>query len=134
MNYMYNMTIDYHNYSVIALLVLMGLNFLLLFQAKSVLPYRKKMAFLTATIAVILGFILFTGTIMMAAKHLEFTLANIAMIVIGIAFIVLEVKRVKPLKYLKDLPHAIPLYRDYAKKILFVEFFIILAISIWMWL
>ena len=133
MNYMYNMSINYHNYAVIALLVMIGLNFLLLFQAKSVLPYRKKMAFLTPTIAVTLAAIIFTGTIMMAAKHLHFTLANIAMIVIGILFIVLEAKRVKPLKYLKDLPHAIPLYRDYAKKILFIELFIILAVSLWMW-
>ena len=134
MNYMYNMTIDYHNYGVIALLLMIGLNFLLLFGAKELLPYRKKMAFLTPTIAVTLAIILFTGTIMMAAKHLHFTLANIAMIVSGIVFIVLEAKRVKPLKHLKNLPHAIPLYRDYAKKILFIELSLILGISLWMWL
>ena len=134
MNYMYNMSIDYHNWGAIALLIMIGLNFLLLFQAKELLPYRKKMAFLTPTIAVVLASVLFTGTIMMAAKHLHFTLANIAMIVAGIVFIVLEAKRVKPLKHLKNLPHAIPLYRDYAKKILFAELFLILGISIWMWL
>lgn len=134
MNYMYNMSIDYHNWGAIALLIMIGLNFLLLFQAKELLPYRKKMAFLTPTIAVVLASVLFTGTIMMAAKHLHFTLANIAMIVAGIVFIVLEAKRVKPLKHLKNLPHAIPLYRDYAKKILFAELFLILSISIWMWL
>lgn len=134
MNYMYNMSIDYHNWGAIALLIMIGLNFLLLFQAKELLPYRKKMAFLTPTIAVVLASVLFTGTIMMAAKHLHFTLANIAMIVAGIVFIVLEAKRVKPLKHLKNLPHAIPLYRDYAKKILFAELFLILGISIWMWM
>ncbi len=128
------MSIDYHNWGAIALLIMIGLNFLLLFQAKELLPYRKKMAFLTPTIAVVLASVLFTGTIMMAAKHLHFTLANIAMIVAGIVFIVLEAKRVKPLKHLKNLPHAIPLYRDYAKKILFAELFLILSISIWMWL
>jgi uncharacterized membrane protein YhaH (DUF805 family) len=128
------MSIDYHNWGVIALLIMIGLNFLLLFQAKELLPYRKKMAFLTPTIAVVLASVLFTGTIMMAAKHLHFTLQNIAMIVAEIVFIVLEAKRVKPLKYLKDLPHAIPLYRDYAKKILFAELFLMLGISIWMWL
>ncbi len=128
------MSIDYHNWGAIALLIMIGLNFLLLFQAKELLPYRKKMAFLTPTIAVVLASVLFTGTIMMAAKHLHFTLANIAMIVAGIVFIVLEAKRVKPLKHLKNLPHAIPLYRDYAKKILFAELFLILGISIWMWM
>ena len=134
MNYMYNMSIDYHNWGAITLLVMIGLNFLLLFQAKTLLPYRKKMAYLTPTIAVVLASVLFTGTIMMAAKHLHFTLQNIAMIVAGVVFIVLEAKRVKPLKHLKNLPHAIPLYRDYAKKILFAELFLILGISIWMWL
>lgn len=134
MNYMYNMSIDFHNYVVILLLVLIGLNFLLLFKAKNVFSYRKKMAYLTPTIAVLLASILFTGTIMMAAKHLDFTLANIAMIAIAIAFIVLEAKRVKPIKRLKDVPEAIPAYRDFAKKILSVELLIVLVISIWMWI
>lgn len=134
MNYMYTMSINVHNYSVILLLVLIGLNFILLLRAKDVLSYRKKAAFVTPTIAVVLASILFTGTIMMAAKHLDFTIANIAMIVFGVAFIFLEVKRVKPLKHLKNLPHAIPLYRDYAKKVLLAEFLIILAISLWMWI
>ncbi|WP_345979684.1 hypothetical protein [Sulfurimonas sp. HSL3-2] len=134
MNYMYNMSIDFHNYVVILLLVLIGLNFVLLFRAKNVFSYRKKMAYLTPTIAVLLASILFTGTIMMAAKHLDFTLANIAMIAIAIAFIVLEAKRVKPIKRLKDVPEAIPVYRDFAKKILSIELLIVLVISIWMWI
>lgn len=134
MNYMYNMSIDFHNYVVILLLVLIGLNFVLLFRAKNVFSYRKKMAYLTPTIAVLLASILFTGTIMMAAKHLNFTLANIAMIAIAIAFIVLEAKRVKPIKRLKDVPEAIPVYRDFAKKILSIELLIVLAISVWMWI
>lgn len=134
MNYMYNMSIDFHNYVVILLLVLIGLNFVLLFRAKNVFSYRKKMAYLTPTIAVLLASILFTGTIMMAAKHLDFTLANIAMIAIAIAFIVLEAKRVKPIKRLKDVPEAIPVYRDFAKKILSIELLIVLAISVWMWI
>lgn len=134
MNYMYNMSITYHNWGAIALLAMIGLNFLLLFSAKELFAYRKTMAFLTPTIAVVLASVLFTGTVMMAAKHLHFTLANIAMIVAGVVFIVLEAKRVKPLKHLKNLPHAIPLYRAYAIKILFVELSLLLAISVWMWL
>ena len=134
MNYMYNMSINSHNYSVVLLLVLVGLNFVLLFKANDLFSYRRKMAFLTPTVAVVLASIIFTGTIMMAAKHLNFTLANIAMIVIAVLFIVLEAKRVKPIKYLKNLPHAIPLYRDYAKKILFAELVLILVVSLWMWI
>ncbi|MBU0633041.1 hypothetical protein KKA17_10400, partial [bacterium] len=77
---------------------------------------------------------LFTCTVMMAAKHLDFSLANIAMITIAITFIVLEAKRVKPIKRLKNIPEAIPVYRNFAKKILFVEFVMVLAISLWMWI
>lgn len=134
MNYMYNMSIDFHNYVVMLLLALIGLNLVLLFTAKNVFSYRKKMAYLTPTIAVLLAAILFTGTIMMAAKHLEFSLANITMITIAIVFIVLEAKRVKPIKRLKDLPEAIPVYREFAKKILFVEIVMVIAISLWMWI
>ncbi|WP_345992658.1 hypothetical protein [Sulfurimonas sp. HSL-1716] len=134
MNYMYNLSIIFHNYSVISLLVLIGLNFVLLFKAEELLPYRKKMAYMTPLIAIVLASILFTGTIMMASKHLHFTLANIAMIIIGTTFIVLEVKRVKPLKYLKNVPHAIPAYRDYAKKIISAELIIVMIIAVWMWI
>lgn len=134
MNYMYNMSIDFHNYVVILLLALIGLNLVLLFIAKNVFSYRKQMAYLTPTIAVLLASILFTGTVMMAAKHLDFSLANIAMITIAITFIVLEAKRVKPIKRLKNIPEAIPVYRNFAKKILFVEFVMVLAISLWMWI
>jgi hypothetical protein len=134
MNYMYNMSIDAHGYSVMLLLLLMSLNLLLLLRADALLPYRKKMAYLTPTIAVVLGSIIFTGTIMMAAKHLQFSLPNIAMILSGIVFIILEAKRVKPLKHLKNLPHAIPLYRDFAKKILLIQFVLVGTISAWMWL
>ena len=133
MNYMYNMSIDAHGYSVVLLLLLMSLNLILLFKADALLPYRKKMAYLTPTIAVVLASIIFTGTIMMAAKHLQFTLENVVMIVFGIVFIILEAKRVKPLKHLKNLPQAIPLYRDFAKKILFAQFLLVGAISAWMW-
>ncbi|MBU0631513.1 hypothetical protein KKA17_02610, partial [bacterium] len=60
MNYMYNMSIDFHNYVVILLLALIGLNLVLLFIAKNVFSYRKQMAYLTPTIAVLLASILFT--------------------------------------------------------------------------
>lgn len=133
MNYMYDMGVTLHGYAVILLLAFIGLNFLLLFRAKDVFAYRKQMAYLTPTIAVTLAAILFTGTVLMAAKHLDFTLANIAMIVVGIVFIVLEAKRVKPIKRLKRVEEAIPVYREFAKKMLFIELALILSLSIWMW-
>jgi hypothetical protein len=131
---MYNMGISAHGYGVVTLLFLVLLNLVLLFKAEELFSYRKKMAYLTPTIAVVLASIIFTGTIMMAAKYLQFTLANVAMIVTSIVFIILEAKRVKPLKHIKNLPHAIPLYRDFAKKIIFIELILVGLISFWMWL
>jgi len=71
----------------------------------------------------------------MAAKHLDFSLENIAMILLSLIFITLEVKRVKSLKYLSDTKdHAFNAYKPIARTILQVEFLMVLIISIWMWL
>ena len=72
---------------------------------------------------------------MMAAKHLDFTFANIAMIVVSIILIVLEAKRIKSLKYLSvEKEHAFVAYKPIARTILQVEFLLVLLLSIWMWL
>jgi hypothetical protein len=133
MNYMYNFGINIHNGSIIALLAMIFINGVLLLKAHDLFAFRKQMAYTTPISAVFLAFILFTGIVMMLTKHLHFSIANGVMIVVGVIFIMLEVKRVKPLKYLKNLPHAIPLYRSFALKILVIEFVIILALSLWMW-
>ena len=71
---------------------------------------------------------------MMAAKHLEFSFANIVMIIISIIFIVLEVKRLKSLKYLSETKdHAFNAYKPMARTILQVEFILILLMSLGMW-
>jgi len=82
----------------------------------------------------VLGIAIFTGIIMMAAKHLDFSFANIVMILIAIIYIVLEVKRVKSLKYLSDTKeHAFNAYKPIARTILQVEFILILLLSLGMW-
>lgn len=134
MNYMYSFGINIHNSSIIALLVMIAINAILLFRAKDLFAFRKQMAYMTPLTAVFLAFVLFTGTVMMLTKNLHFSIANIVMVLVGILLIALEVKRIKPLKYLKNLPHAIPLYRSFAKKILAIEFLMILALSLWMWM
>ncbi len=82
-----------------------------------------------------IGTIIFTGVIMMAAKHLEFTLENIIMIVFSIAIILLEVKRAKILKYLNPKPeNALENFKTIASYIFLFEIILTMSISIWMWL
>jgi hypothetical protein len=75
----------------------------------------------------------FTGTIMMAAKHLEFTLENLAMIFVTVLLIILEARRYKTLRRLRTkLGDALALYRPYALKVLAAEFALTLFMTVWM--
>ncbi len=133
MNEMYNMSIVTHNFSVLVILGVISINIYKIFTAKEVQPYRKfNMLFNPMGITAI-GAIIFTGVVMMAAKHLEFTLANIIMIVFAVVLIVLEVKRSKALRYImnKDLASFLE-YKKFSMKILLSEFSISLAIYIGM--
>ena len=75
----------------------------------------------------------FTGTIMMAAKHLSFTLENVAMIIVTVMLIVLEARRYKTLRRIRTkLADALTLYRPYALKLLAAEFALTLLMTVWM--
>lgn len=81
-----------------------------------------------------IGVALFTGIVMMAAKHLNFTIENIVMIFIGVVLIVLEAKRAKMLRFLNaKKERALEAYKPFGLKILYIEFLLITLISLWMW-
>lgn len=82
----------------------------------------------------LIALILFTGAVMMAAKHLEFTIANIAMIVIAIVMIILEAKRYKTLKRKTDITQedAFGEYKQKAFRFLGIEMALLVSMSIWM--
>ncbi|MDQ7060302.1 MAG: hypothetical protein Q9M43_03940 [Sulfurimonas sp.] len=101
MNEMYDMSIVTHYYSVIGILVVIGMNAIMLANAKDIAHYQRQMSIFTPLSSMALGGIIFTGVVMMAAKHLDFSIENILMIVFSLVIIVLEVKRIKTLKYLK---------------------------------
>ena len=136
MNEMYNMGLDLHSWSAIAVLVMIFLNLFVLISSEDLAKYKRvNSLYLLPLEITLLGSLLFTGIVMMAAKHLDFTIENIAMILLGIILIVLEAKRLKGLKYLstkKD--HALAVYKPFARTILQIEFALILLMSIWMWL
>ena len=136
MNEMYNMGLSLHSWSAVAVLVMIFINLFILMSAKELAKYKKVNALYLMPLEItVLGTLLFTGIVMMAAKHLDFTIENIVMIIISIVIIILEVKRLKALKYLstkKD--HALAVYKPFARTLLQIEFLVVLLISIWMWL
>jgi len=135
MNEMYSMGLDLHSIGAVAILAVVFLNLFILISYQDLKKYKRlNSIFLQPLTFTTLGLMIFTGVIMMAAKHLDFTFANIVMIVISIVFIVLEMKRLKSLKYLsikKD--HAFNAYKPMARTILQVEFALLLLISLVMW-
>ena len=133
MNEMYNMSIVTHNFSVLVVLAVISLNFYKIYRADGVQAYRKFSMLFNPIGSTVLGSVIFTGIIMMAAKHLDFSIANIVMIVFAVVLIVLESKRIKTLRYIlnKDIESFVE-YKKFAQKILLVEFVISLAIYIGM--
>ena len=134
-NEMYDMNIVTHNYGVMFILGVILLNLVMLLRAKDVKKYTRFMSIFMPIGSLGIGLIVFTGVIMMAAKHLDFTIANIAMIIFAIILIVLEVKRSSKLKYLnKKEEDVFKKYKLFAIKVLALEVFVTLSISFWMWI
>ena len=135
MNEMYDMSIVTHNLGVMGILVVFLVNVLMLLGAKDIRAYKRKMTLFTPIGSTMIGAVLFTGIIMMAAKHLDFTIENIVMMVFAVIFIFLEVKRTSTLKYIDvKKEDALSTYKSAAITILQIEVIITLAISAWMWI
>jgi len=135
MNEMYNMGLSLHSIGAVAILMVVFINLFILLSYKDLKKYQRlnSIALIPLTFSV-LGLVIFTGTIMMAAKHLDFTIENIVMIIIGVVLIILEAKRLKALKYLDHKKErAFDAYKPFARTLLQIEFILLLLISLWMW-
>ncbi len=133
MNEMYDMSIVTHNMGVMGILAVILVNLVMLLGAQDIHRYAKRVRIFMPMSATMIAVILFTGIVMMAAKHLNFSVENIIMIIFGIALIFLELTRYKKLKHLDiSKEDALQTYRLIGLRILNVEFFVTLAISAWM--
>lgn len=133
MNEMYAMGIVTHNIGVMGMLAVILINFLMLVGAQDIRRYAKRMRIFMPIGAGFIATILFTGAVMMAAKHLHFTFENSVMTVFGVLLIILEAKRYKKLKYINmNEPNPLERYKAIAYKILSIEFFGSLLITVWM--
>jgi hypothetical protein len=135
MDEMYNMTILAHRYSVYFLILVFFLNFLFLIRAKNIINLKKIMKLFNPYNGIAIAALAFTGSVMMAAKHLSFTIENILMIVINVALIILMSKRAKTLKFTNSKnEEALNVYKKFALNIIKIEIIIVASISAWMWL
>ena len=136
MNEMYNMGLSLHSIGAVMILVMVFSNLFMLISSDDLAKYKRLNSILLLPLtATVEGLLIFTGVIMMAAKHLDFTILNIVMIIISVVFIVLEVKRIKSLKYLNDSKEkAFDAYKPFARRILQIEFGLVALISLIMWL
>jgi len=134
MEAMYTMGLEIHYVGVIVLMGVVMFNITMLSLSKHVVRYAKRMRIVMPISASLIALILFTGMVMMAAKHLQFTMANSAMIVVAIAMIVLEAKRYKTLKRRTDITQegAFEQYKQKAFRYLGIEAAMLFIISIWM--
>lgn len=134
MNEMYDMSIVTHNWGVMSVLGVIFINIFMLFGIKNLTKYTRAVSLFTPIVGTTIGIVIFTGVVMMAAKHLEFTSENVVMIIFAIILIYLEVKRSLRLKHLnKKEVTAFESYKSYALKIFVLEILVILSISLWMW-
>jgi len=129
MNEMYSMGLSLHSIGTVTLLVMIFVNLFILLSFKEFEKYKRLMSVVLLPLtATILGFVVFTGVIMMAAKHLHFSVENIAMILISLMLIFSEIKRSK------YRGRDFDTYKPFARRILQIEFVSVLIISIWMWI
>ncbi|MBA3026665.1 MAG: hypothetical protein FP820_09725 [Sulfurimonas sp.] len=135
MNEMYDMSIVTHNFGVIGILIVVLINLVFLFSATDVRKYKRAMSLFTPIGSLAIGTVIFTGVVMMAAKHLEFSVENITMIIFAVSIIFLEVSRARTLKRLSVLQeNALADFKVFATRVLLLEVLITLLMSAWMWL
>jgi len=133
MNEMYDMSIVTHNMGVMGILAVILVNLVMLLGAQDIRRYAKRVRIFMPMSATMIAVILFTGIVMMAAKHLNFSVENVIMIIFGVALIFLELTRYKKLKHLDiSKEDALQTYKSIGLKILNIEFFVTLLISAWM--
>ena len=134
MEAMYTMGLEIHTVGVIVLMGVVMFNIMMLALSNQVIRYAKRMRIVMPISSSLIALILLTGMIMMAAKHLHFTLANDAMIVVGIVMIILEAKRYKTLKRRTDITQegAFALYKRKAFRYLGIEMVLLIGVTLWM--
>lgn len=136
MDQMYEMGVSLHSIGVMLLMASILFNLLMLRRAEDSESYKRlRSIFLLPLNSMLIAAIIFTGAIMMAAKHLDFTLENVVMIIVSVLLIAKEVKRSKALKHVDDEEIVdFAVYKQFARKLIYFEIVLVSGVSLWMWL
>lgn len=134
MEALYTAGLEIHFVGVVVLMAVVMFNIIMLLLSHQIIRYAKRLRIVMPISSSLIIITIFTGIVMMAAKHLNFSLANSMMIVLSIFFIVLELKRYKILKYETDINHenAFTQYKKKAFRFLGIELLLLIMMSIWM--
>ncbi|HQS66807.1 MAG TPA: hypothetical protein PLM93_06455 [Sulfuricurvum sp.] len=134
MEALYTTGLEIHFVGVVVLLAVVMFNIIMLALSHQIIRYAKRLRIVIPISWGLITITIFTGIVMMAAKHLTFSLANIAMIILSIIFIILEIKRYKILKYETDIRQkgALTEYKRKAFRYLGIEMLLLIVMSIWM--
>ena len=130
MNEMYAMSQSIHIYSVIGLILTLLVMMAMHKVKGNFSKFVKKIKIMMIIHLAVLGFVVMTGTVMMAAKHLSMTPANLLMIVSAFIIITLEIKRNKALaKVIKFGLMDEDAYKKLGFKYQSIEFFLLLGVG-----
>ena len=134
MEALYTAGLEIHFVGVVVLLSVVMFNIIMLALSHQIIRYVKRLRIVMPISSLLISITIFTGIVMMAGKHLNFSLANIAMIILSILFIILEVKRYRILKYETDIKqeNAFVQYKKKAFRFLGIEMALLVAMSAWM--
>ena len=135
MNELYNMSLLIHEAGIFLLVLIFVGSLVQLNRADDLMVYLRKMRIQSSMIMMVVFTPVFTGIVMMVAKHLEFTVPNIVMTLLSIVLIYFERRRIKPLKFASIAEEgAFDRYKKEATQVLVAEVALIVMISIWMYL
>lgn len=133
MEQMYSMSLQIHFGLIVAWMGVVAFNAAMVQFAVRAPEYVRRARIVMPFSVMAIAAVAFTGTVMMAAKRLDFTLENIAMIMVTILLIVLESRRYKTVRRLRTkMADALVLYRPYALKILGAELALTMLMTVWM--
>ena len=134
MEALYATGLEIHFVGVVVLLAVVMFNIIMLALSHQIIRYAKRLSIVMPISLSLIIITIFTGMVMMAGKRLDFSLANLVMIVVSIIFIVLEVKRYKILKHETDIKqeNALAQYKQKAFRLLGIEMLLLMVMSIWM--
>jgi hypothetical protein len=134
MEAMYTTGLNIHYFGVIVLMGVVVFNIVMLSLSHHIIRYSKRMRIVMPISGSLIALILFTGAVMMAAKHLQFTFSNTAMLVIAVVMIILEAKRYKTIKRRTDISQegAFGVYKKKAFLFLGIEMGLLTMMNIWM--